>query len=164
MNSYVLAFAFDDLGRVALIKKARPEWQQGKWNGVGGKIEDFDAYPSEAMSREFEEETGVRISDREWKYAGRMDGYLGPQGLCFKEWEVLIFTIKSKLVRDVKQMTDEHVHLYPCWAVPINSLDNVRALVQLCQLGDVSSFALEYRRENERCPGDTVIRPELSAS
>ncbi len=40
MKGYVLGFAFDeDYEWVALIKKNRPQWQAGKLNGVGGKIE-----------------------------------------------------------------------------------------------------------------------------
>ena len=62
IKKYVLAFAFDKAGdKVVLVVKDRPEWQKGKINGVGGKVEDCDNYPSEAMSREFYEETGVAI-------------------------------------------------------------------------------------------------------
>ena len=41
---------------VALIRKARPEWQRGKLNGVGGKIEKGET-PWQAMVREWLEET-----------------------------------------------------------------------------------------------------------
>jgi 8-oxo-dGTP pyrophosphatase MutT (NUDIX family) len=62
----------DDDDRVALIRKARPPWQAGLLNGVGGKIEPEDWSPFfvhdmpapepvalRAMRREFREETGV---------------------------------------------------------------------------------------------------------
>ena len=63
MTAYVVGFALDRLGRVALIEKNRPAWQAGKLNGIGGKIEETDHYPLNAMRREFEEETGVYVHD-----------------------------------------------------------------------------------------------------
>lgn len=60
---YVVGFMFDEeLQSVVLIKKNRPEWQKGKFNGIGGKIETSRAEkPYSAMVREFEEETGYLI-------------------------------------------------------------------------------------------------------
>lgn len=66
MKEYVVGFMFDDKGeRVVLIRKNRPEWQAGKLNGVGGKVEP-DETPMAAMIREFWEETGVWTSGSEW--------------------------------------------------------------------------------------------------
>ena len=47
------------MGRVVLIRKNRPEWQVGKLNGVGGRLEGGES-PLKGMVREFKEETGVR--------------------------------------------------------------------------------------------------------
>lgn len=47
---------------VALIRKARPSWQAGRLNGIGGSIEPGETALS-AMRREFEEEAGVVIED-----------------------------------------------------------------------------------------------------
>ena len=61
----VCGFLFDETKSfVTLIKKNRPEWQAGKFNGVGGKVEEGE-FAKEAMVREFEEETGVRLEDWE---------------------------------------------------------------------------------------------------
>jgi 8-oxo-dGTP diphosphatase len=58
---YVVGFLFDDARRVVvLLEKQKPLWQKGKLNGVGGKIEAGET-PYQAMHREFEEETGVRL-------------------------------------------------------------------------------------------------------
>jgi 8-oxo-dGTP diphosphatase len=55
--NYVLGFMFSvDLQRVALIRKAKPEWQKGRLNGIGGKIEEGEM-PIDAQVREFREET-----------------------------------------------------------------------------------------------------------
>lgn len=56
---YVLGFAFNlATESVLLIEKQKPDWQRGLLNGVGGKIEESDRQPHDAMSREFFEETG----------------------------------------------------------------------------------------------------------
>lgn len=59
MKKYVVGFMFsDNLKVVALIRKQKPEWQKGKLNGVGGKVEPGEDSMS-AMRREFVEEAGV---------------------------------------------------------------------------------------------------------
>lgn len=65
MNHYALGFLFNTNKKtVKLIKKNRPTWQAGYYNGIGGHIEK-DELPAMAMQREFEEETGVRIENWE---------------------------------------------------------------------------------------------------
>jgi 8-oxo-dGTP diphosphatase len=58
MTRYVCGFYFAHNGLVLLIEKKRPEWQRGKYNGIGGHIEPGE-YPHDAMAREFREETGL---------------------------------------------------------------------------------------------------------
>lgn len=65
-QAYVVGFAFDYLRRVWLIRKNRPEWQAGKLNGIGGKIEPNET-SIEAMSREFMEEAGVLVPIKRWR-------------------------------------------------------------------------------------------------
>jgi len=59
MRHYVVGFAHDGT-RMAFIRKNKPEWQKGRLNGIGGKVEPGETY-KDAMVREFEEETGTRI-------------------------------------------------------------------------------------------------------
>lgn len=66
---YVLGFAFHK-NRVLLIRKNRPQWQAGFVNGVGGKVEAYDWSLTEAMRREFEEETGVNTDLDSWSFFG----------------------------------------------------------------------------------------------
>lgn len=71
---YVVGFLFsENHDEVVLIKKAKPEWQKGLMNGVGGKIELFDDSPEAAMTREFEEEAGVRIE--KWDEFMKLEGW-----------------------------------------------------------------------------------------
>lgn len=64
-EEYVCGFAFSGQ-KVALVTKSKPEWQRGKLNGVGGKVEETDVGLTEAMRREFEEETCLLIE--EWEH------------------------------------------------------------------------------------------------
>lgn len=60
-QEYCAGFLFGPyLADVALIRKAKPAWQRGKLNGIGGKVEPGET-PHDAMVREFEEEAGVRV-------------------------------------------------------------------------------------------------------
>lgn len=61
MKEWVVGFLFDDdAERVVLIRKNRPKWQAGRLNGVGGHVEPGES-ATEAMAREFSEETGVHV-------------------------------------------------------------------------------------------------------
>lgn len=64
----VVGYIFsNDMQKVVLIEKDKPDWQAGKWNGVGGKMNDVDGgFPSHTMSRECLEETGVSIAPEDW--------------------------------------------------------------------------------------------------
>lgn len=55
---YSVAFAFyrED---VLLIRKAKPDWQKGLLNGIGGKMEPGDINVLDTTRREFVEETGL---------------------------------------------------------------------------------------------------------
>jgi 8-oxo-dGTP diphosphatase len=60
LTRYVVGFAFCGDG-VFLIRKARPAWQAGRLNGIGGHVEPGEA-PAVAMEREFVEETGYHAA------------------------------------------------------------------------------------------------------
>jgi 8-oxo-dGTP diphosphatase len=65
-QEWVAGFLFtDDYRKVATIRKARPEWQKGKLNGVGGKVEPGET-PYQAMCREWTEESGL-VSPPNWR-------------------------------------------------------------------------------------------------
>jgi 8-oxo-dGTP diphosphatase len=62
MTRYVAGLSFSSTTNiVALIRKNKPEWQKGKLNAIGGKIEEGET-PEEAMIREFKEETSVTVN------------------------------------------------------------------------------------------------------
>lgn len=66
MRAYVVGLYFsEDMGQVVLIRKNRPAWQKGWLNGVGGAI-NLNESPTQAMVREFLEETGANIPCARW--------------------------------------------------------------------------------------------------
>lgn len=68
---YVVGFLFCR-DEVLLIEKARPTWQAGRLNGVGGHVEDGETY-AQAMQREFLEETGIQ-STGVWERFAHLSG------------------------------------------------------------------------------------------
>jgi len=108
MKEYVLGFAFDEKrSNVVLVKKNRPEWQAGFLNGVGGKVEEIDIDAFHAMSREFEEETGVASFPSHWNYYATMifnSDIMGGSAKvhCFKLFSDNIFQCKTMESEEIK--------------------------------------------------------------
>lgn len=94
MKKYVLGFAFTpDLENVLLIKKNRPEWQKGKYNGLGGKLKHFET-PLQAMVREFKEEADIETIEQDWKPVGTLTGIAKDIN---DDWIVYVFFSKINI-------------------------------------------------------------------
>lgn len=107
---YVAGFLFHPQHTgIALIEKQHPEYQKGFLNGIGGKVEAQES-PTEAMVREFREETGVHIS--RWKHfrterfrhnapdgGATADVYWYAATARLAEWDELRTTTDEKIVR-----------------------------------------------------------------
>lgn len=107
-REWVVGFLYDMKGdRVVLIRKNRPEWQKGRLNGVGGKLEPTDASLESAMVREFFEETGQTIIS--WQHFANLDWEEGVVHF-FRSFAAPV------IVDGCRTMTDEavevhHVHM-----------------------------------------------------
>lgn len=93
-----------DFQHIVLLKKDtdKPEqqWQNGQLNGIGGGVEAGESC-SDAMYREFEEETGVPRILQEWMFCGTITDNLHYEVNCF-------ICVASKDVLDmVKQQPNE---------------------------------------------------------
>lgn len=65
MLNYVVGFILSkDKREIVLMEKQKPQWQKGKFNGIGGKANESE-HPYDAMRREFKEETGVDLEREE---------------------------------------------------------------------------------------------------
>jgi 8-oxo-dGTP pyrophosphatase MutT (NUDIX family) len=122
---FVDGFMFDPLlARVVLIRKIRPDWQEGLLNAVGGKIEPNETAPA-AIAREFEEETGV--TDLVWRQfldlkLKRDDGML----YCF-------YAIGN--VDKAATILDEEVNVFDVHEIMnrCDTLPNLRWLIQMAR-------------------------------
>ena len=62
MKEYVLILPIISGSKsLLLVEKAKPEWQKGRLNLLGGSIEDGET-PEEAAIRELEEESGIKVN------------------------------------------------------------------------------------------------------
>lgn len=133
MKKYVTGFLFSqDSSHVVLIKKLAPEWQIGYLNGVGGKIEaNENAY--EAMSREFQEETGVLIPVIQWNcYA---------QIYRANHYELDVFFAHSDLAFESRTVEKEEVLVVKTSELPKNIIPNLNWLIPLA-LDKQADFSL----------------------
>lgn len=117
---YVVGFLFSPHRKlVVLIKKNKPDWQKGKLNGVGGKVEDNEL-PHLAMSREFKEETGLLIP--EWRRV-----------VIAANDDVIVHFFRSfDNVWGVETMTREVVNRYAVDRLPGICIHNLHWLIPLC--------------------------------
>jgi 8-oxo-dGTP diphosphatase len=138
---YVVGFLFSHDHRwVTLIKKNRPEWQAGKFNGVGGKVEVGEAV-NDAMVREFYEETGVKTKWTDWKEFALLTGDYGA---------VYVFkAVSTEYLSAVKTHTDEEVMNILVKHIldpdqPYEIVPNLPVLIRLALMDNVKYATLEY--------------------
>lgn len=105
--NYVCGFMFsEDKSKVALIRKQKPNWQKGKLNGVGGKI-DRDENEMDTMIREFEEETGYSTNRLQWRRLVKLIGWNGSE-----EWKVYFFYTFDNNIEKLKTVEDEKIEIH----------------------------------------------------
>lgn len=114
---YVVGFLFAaELDRVVLIRKARPRWQRGLLNGVGGKAEQGESAQA-AIEREFREEAGVLIPQLCWRHYLTLDVSAGASGaLCH------FLEARSSRVTDCHTVTDEPIEVHCLRPLPRDAL------------------------------------------
>lgn len=86
MIRYCLGFAFCG-DHVVLVRKARPDWQAGRLNGVGGKVEPGEN-ERDAMAREFREEACLVVGADRWRLVSVMGGEHRESA---ETWECAVF-------------------------------------------------------------------------
>lgn len=128
IKTYVLGLAFSESGGWFLtIEKSRPEWQAGKMNGIGGKIEPFEMSVT-AMVREFKEETGIDTEPQDWTHIGVLEGtdFNGGQFIVY------VYSMFNDEVHQAYTATDELVRLIPtCELDRYQVLPNIKWLVPM---------------------------------
>lgn len=136
MKRYVLGFMFSDHGSlVAVIRKQKPEWQKGKLNGIGGKIENGEA-PLQAMVREFKEETGFMQTD--WFVCGTMTG---------KDWIVHCFGCTGDVMALKTIEYEEVLRIFCSNLERPDLIENLVWLIPMCKhhvFGEKIEFSITY--------------------
>ena len=100
---YSMGFAVSlDGHRVLLLEKNRPSFLAGQWMGVAGHIEPGET-PLEAVRREAEEESGLRVND--WIELGMVRGQVNPDD------QIFMFAARTDL-SVARTLTDERVAVF----------------------------------------------------
>lgn len=127
-REYVVGFIFSkDWQSIALLRKqprhSSQQWQAGKLNGVGGKVEPSDEDYAHAMRREGNEETNsVHI----WEYKGTVMG---------KGWALGVYctTYDLSLLPKANDVGEEFVICSLDTVFENDIVENLRYLIPLCQ-------------------------------
>ncbi len=89
MKLATLCYVIDEKQNKTLMLhrvKKKNDYHEGKWNGLGGKLEETES-PEECVIREVKEESGLTI------FSPRMHGFITfPQFDGKDDWYVFIFT------------------------------------------------------------------------
>lgn len=125
MTEYVAGFMFNETGdKVALVRKARPKWQEGRLNAIGGHIEEGET-PRQAMVREFEEETGRKTDRTNWIPLCVLSG---------RDFTVHFFYTMGWPLDDLKTLTDEEIVVVNTKDVtPYNAIPNLQWLIPMAK-------------------------------
>lgn len=134
VKEYVLGFLFDNsASQVVLINKHKgPECVKGRWNGVGGKVEENESADS-AMVREWNEETQlphlVEVHAQQyplkWIYFCLYSG----KGFCLY---IYYATQPAMVFYDITGREEEEVEIFHVDELP-NTVANVRWLIEMAR-------------------------------
>lgn len=128
-KEYVVGFAIDaEDEKVVLILKQKPDWQKGKYNGVGGKIEPGET-PYQAMAREFLEETGFKTSPSVWSKFGTLKENIDSDSSVNDSAIVHLFTSMLFDTKECKSVTEETIKRFHIDFLPDNKLDGLLWLI-----------------------------------
>lgn len=124
MKKYTVGFIFTPgFKEVLLVHKLTPEWQNGKINGIGGKVEPGEDSVS-CIVRETHEESNLVTDPQQWVSVGSLQG---------DEWNVDVFTyIYSGDMENAVKAGKEDVEWFEAHSLPDNVISNLRWLVPLC--------------------------------
>lgn len=141
-KNFTLGFIFSpSFDRVLLMHKNRPDWQAGKVNGIGGKVEGDESLVA-CMVRETFEETGLNIPDEKWSQVGQFGA---------DTWTVFVYcSVFTGDQASIESKTDERVEWFRVDQIPENAIENLNWMIPICvdKLKDPTfgSFVVNYHR------------------
>lgn len=142
-----------DLNKILLIKKNRgPECVIGKLNFIGGKVEEKDLFPLNAISRECKEETNLDFHPAEWTYFCEIN--LG-------ENKIYLYYIITNKIFNYKQIEDEELKIYSLNYNEDYSSTGYHFYQEYSRIADLDwliSMALNYYNKLDFTKSFTVIK------
>lgn len=131
---YVLVFAFNHVNDLLLIQKNRPEWQAGRLNGIGGKVEPGENFLDAAV-REFKEEANVDLNPRYLAPFLKMEG----EGMELMAYTIIL-TCEDFFDKAVPMTDEKLVYMKDAGSMrfPLPHVPNLKWIIPL---------AIDYQRE-----------------
>lgn len=120
---YVVGVVFDNINRVLLINKNRPDWQRGYFNGLGGAINENET-SKQAMHRECKEESGLDINT--WEMHHHESFKNGVQLYYMKS------TVDYHTLDKAESLTDEEVSIFDIDSLPKRIQPDIREMIEFC--------------------------------
>lgn len=168
IKEYVVGFMFlrrvedyhdakkGDIEYVYLIRKSRPDWQKGLYNGIGGHIEN-DETPEYTIVREFKEETGFETIQNDWSKCAVISGdtFIVHFFYAFAD-----LTVENFLHR-IRTKTDEIVTPIPAfdfYRYPV--IYNLKWLIPLCLDCDIKKPVI-FKDTNVVGSGMSSLIPDM---
>ena len=131
---YVAGLIFDlSKYRILLIKKNKPVWQAGYYNGIGGKIE-LGETPLEAIIREVKEEVNLNI--KTWTNFAELKGIEPPRlpiennPIAGNEWSVEWFYTFTNKIMSFENLTEEKAEIFQVKLLP-KVITNINWLIPM---------------------------------
>lgn len=123
MTNYVVGFLFtQSKSECLLVKKNKPEFMKGLWNGIGGSINDGE-FPITAMCREAKEEAGLDVIWVQFAEIFRPDAHI----YCF--WSESDKRLYVPFENDVGEE-----HRWIAWRGAYQLFETVPMLLELAKL------------------------------
>jgi len=121
---YTLGFVFNaDASKVLLIEREKDDWQKGKLNGLGGKLEGAE-HPRLAMSREFLQESGIDCPPGAWHAFGIHHG---------DGFQIYLFTTEFHGDFQPKCTAEGRADFYEVDRLPANILPNTKWMIDMAR-------------------------------
>jgi len=145
MKEFTLGFIFDSSHKkVLLVHKQKPEWQKGKINGIGGKLEDGESHVA-CISRETREESCLIIPEDAWVFLGLLS--------TKNSWRIHTYmTTYEGEMTDAQKGDHEEIEWFSCDELPEECIANLRWIIP---------FAQEQFMATHTCTFDVVYENHL---
>lgn len=111
----VLLYAFFEDKVLMIHRNQKPgDFHEGKWNGLGGKLEPGET-TAQCAAREFEEESGCKTEPEQWNWAGQLS-FPNFKPHKKEDWLVTVFhceLTKNQIQQIITQNKEGTLHWVP---------------------------------------------------